>query len=190
MVKGAVCKTAIHRFESGSRLQCKITDAGVWILSSFMRTLKRPLGVILLGGFNFIILGAASFISSLVLYINFSASKGYAPLSELQTYFPELTLTPEQLKAAVGLQMVVALLFAVSGLGVLLRKEWARKLTLGFSFVMALLALLTALANLAFIRQAVLQAIYPGILILYFTHKKVGSWFVLSRESGTETKNL
>ena len=73
--------------------------------------------------------------------------------------------------------MGVSVIFAVLGLGVILRKEVARKGTIYFSFFIVVLALLSVLLNPRSISHAIMQLIYPGILIYYFTSEKSIKYF-------------
>ncbi len=113
---------------------------------------KRPLGVLIFGGFNFFVLGIASFIFFLTLSHNISppstqrvlvkpsesisSSRSHELLEELKKSFLQVELTPAQVKTVITLQIFISLLFSIAGGGLLLRKEWARKYTLYFSFFM------------------------------------------------------
>lgn len=163
---------------------------------------KLPLGVVILGGFNLFVLGIASFIFFFFLHQSLSApsannlfegvgqekavSFADAFFEDIKNYFPEKELEEKQIKTALIMQMAIALIFFASGLGILLRKEKARKLTLYFSFFMVILALLSVVFNPSTISQAILQIIYPGILIIYFTSKKIEKYFVLAKRSTTK----
>ena len=136
----------------------------------------RPLGVLLLGGFNFLILGLGSLFVLASLYFRSGSQSFQILLKELGKYLgaePEATM----LKKAILAQMVVAGIFTLSGLGLLLGKEIACKITVYFSFLVVFLTFGAALLNGAIIQQAFLQIIYPGILIFYFTHKNVEGYF-------------
>lgn len=163
---------------------------------------KTPLGVVILGGLNLFVLGIASFIFFFFLHQSLSSSStnnlfegvnqekstsfAGAFFEDIKKYFPEKELEEEQLKIALIMQMAIALIFFASGLGILLRKEKARRLTLYFSFFMVILAVLSVVFNPSTISQAILQIIYPGILILYFTSKKIEKYFVLARRNTTQ----
>jgi hypothetical protein len=138
---------------------------------------KRPLGVTILGGINCFILGGALFLLSLLVYINLSPENWQTVLEMLKGKTQGMTLEYEQFKNSLLVQMVIAFIYACGGAGLLLRKEWARKLTLYFSFVIVIFLFISALTNPRFITQAVAQVIYPAILIVYFTNKKVESYF-------------
>ncbi|UCG34610.1 MAG: hypothetical protein JSW17_03695 [Candidatus Omnitrophota bacterium] len=138
---------------------------------------KRPLGVTILGGINCFILGGAVFLLSILVYINLNPESWEAVLEMLKEKAQGLPLEYAQFKNSLLVQATIAAIYAVSGAGLLLRKEWARKLTLYFSFAMVLFLFISALTNPRFITQAVAQVFYPAILIIYFTNKKVESYF-------------
>jgi len=62
-------------------------------------------------------------------------------------------------------------------------KEWARKLTIYFCFFMVALVFISTILNPQLIGQAIFQIIYPGVLILYFTNKKVENFFIPENSS-------
>jgi CBS domain containing-hemolysin-like protein len=144
-----------------------------------MATDKKPWGILILGGINFFILGILFFLVSFIAYTKFSPQD----LEKLfnKADFPARVnseLTPAPLKVALLSQMAISLIFIVSGLGVLLRKEWARKTTIYFSFSLVLLTFLSVLFYPALIKQLILQIAYLGTLIFYFTNKKVEEHFI------------
>lgn len=143
-----------------------------------MNEKRNPLGLLILGGINCFILGIPSFIFCLSLHLGFFPAKGQMLFEELKKkYLPEVTISLAQFKIAIILQMIVASIFTISGLGLLLGKEWARKITLYFAFVIVILTLLVVLFNNTLIKQAIIQIIYPGILIFYLTNKKIEHYF-------------
>ncbi len=123
-------------------------------------------------------LGILSLGFFLLVYKDPSSEVSKALLAELSTYIPGQTLTPEQFKSVILSQIFLAGIFLVSGWGILNRKEWGRRLTLYFSFFMVILAAVSVLFRSSLINSALLQIIYPGILILYFTNKDVEKLFV------------
>jgi len=147
---------------------------------------KKPLGILILGGFNFVVLGVLSLGFFFLVYKDPSSAAGKVLLAELSKHIPGQTLTPEQFKSVVLSQIFLAGIFLVSGWGILSRKEWGRRLTLYFSFFMIILAAVAVLFQSSLINSALLQIIYPGILILYFTNKKIEGYFVPAKNRGTE----
>jgi len=131
------------------------------------------LGVLSLGFFFFV-------------YKDPTSETSKALLAEFSKYIPGQTLTPEQFKSVILSQIILAGIFLVSGWGILSRKEWGRRLTLYFSFFMVILAAVSVLFQSSLINSVLLQIIYPGILILYFTNKKIESYFVPAKNEDVE----
>ena len=138
---------------------------------------KRPLGVSIIGGANFIFFGLIVFFLSVFSYLSLSSGSGQAIIETLQEQFPDNEITIAHIKTALVLQALISVFFCVSGFGLLKLKEWARKATLYFAFLLVLLALVTVLFNFRAISRIIIQIIYPGILILYFTNKEVEKHF-------------
>ena len=86
-------------------------------------------------------------------------------------------ITPQMLKLVFLGQALIALLFLISGAGILLRKEWGRKGTIYFAFVLLVLVFLSALANPSLLTQMIANIIYPAILIFYFSNKNLEKYF-------------
>ena len=143
----------------------------------------------ILGGLNLFLFGAASFLLSFILYVNSDSSNTQGVLLELRRYFPEEALGPQQLKSIFAVHMGVAAFFAVTGFGLIRKKEWARRFTLYFSFLAVILIFIAAATNSAFISQALVQAIYPAVLIIYFTNKTVEQYFVPPKAEKAEADN-
>lgn len=154
-----------------------------------MKENKRILGLLILGGFNFIVLGILSLGFFLFIYKNPSSETGQILLAEFSKHIPGKDLTLEQFRAAVLSQIILAAIFLVSGWGLLNRKEWGRRLTLYFSFFMVILAAVTVLFRFSLINSAISQIIYPGILIIYLTNKNVEKVFNISRSQGETEEN-
>ncbi|MBD3263506.1 MAG: hypothetical protein GF375_00200 [Candidatus Omnitrophica bacterium] len=151
---------------------------------------QRPLGVTILGGFNLFILGGLSLLALGYVYFNFSSLTEGNFLNEFKQHFPQnVEIDARQLRSAIALQMLVSAVFLVSGAGLLLRKEWARKLTLYFSFFIAVLTFISVVATPALISRAFLQIIYPGILIIYFTNNKIENYFSCPRNAEKKDSN-
>ena len=139
---------------------------------------KKPLGILILGGFNFVVLGVLSLGFFFLIYKDPSSETSQSLLAEFSKHIPDQSLTPRQFKAVALSQIILAVIFLVSGWGILNRKEWGRRLTLYFSFFMVILAAVSVLFQSSLINSILLQVIYPGILILYFTNKKIESYFI------------
>ena len=139
---------------------------------------KGPLGVLIFGGFNFFILGVLSLIAFGSMYLDTSSSASQTLLGEFGKYFPRENLSEAQFRTVLKLQIAISAIFLVSGYGLLRKREWGRRLTLYFAFAMAALALLAVILSSGLVTQALLQVIYPGILIFYFTNKRVEGYFL------------
>jgi len=128
--------------------------------------------VLIFGGINFFLFGIISFGTSFFAYLNASSSNPEQLLELFQKYIPEQTLNVSQLKSIVGMQMIVALFFVVTGFGILQAKKWARKATVYFAFFIVVLLFIVAVSQPGNIARVIPQVIYPGALILYSTKKK------------------
>lgn len=73
---------------------------------------------------------------------------------------------------------ITSVLFLFSGAGILSRKEWARKCTVYFCFLWVAMIFLASLLTPVFIKHLFTQIVYPGIIIIYFTNKKVVDYFL------------
>ncbi len=136
-----------------------------------MQSKKKPVGVIVLGLFNLVVLG-------LIQLITFLIPQNWQMIEKmLKESGINVNLSPSLLKIMIVIQSAVSLIFIVCGAGLLFKKEWARKFTVYFAFIITALVLLSVLLSPASIRQAVLQIIYPGVLIIYFTNRNIEDYF-------------
>ncbi|MCK9573622.1 MAG: hypothetical protein M0R20_04400 [Candidatus Omnitrophica bacterium] len=136
-----------------------------------MQPKKKPIGVIILGIFNLVVLGVIQLITFLIPQ-NWQAIEKMLKDSGIN-----VNLSPALIKIMIVVQSAMSLIFIVCGAGLLLGKEWARKLTVYFAFAIAALVLLSVVLAPSSIQQAMLQIIYPGILIVYFTNKNIENFF-------------
>jgi len=143
---------------------------------------KKPLGLLILGGLNFIVLGVLSLGFFSIVYADPSSETSKAMLIEFSKYAPDQSLSTEQYKLIILSQIILAVIFLISGWGILKRKDWGRRLTLYFSFFMVTLSVVSVLFQPGLINSAILQTIYPGILIIYFTNKNVEKIFDFSQQ--------
>jgi len=141
---------------------------------------KIPTGILVLGGINLFIFGLLFLSVSFFTYQELSA-RGDFLLSEIEKYIPNVEIESQQLKVVVLAQMAIALIFCTSGAGIFCRKEWARRLTIYFSFFLVIMALFSVLVAPSLAAQAILQVVYPGILIFYFTNKRVEKYFIVEK---------
>lgn len=138
---------------------------------------KSPLGLVILGGINFFIFGIAAFFFSLFLYFNLSVQTWETVLNLVKDKNVVLPITYQQFKIALVVQSMIAVVFLITGWGLLKKKEWARKTTIYFSFSMAAAIFFMVLFNPALIKPALGQIIYPSLLFLYFSSKRTGEVF-------------
>jgi hypothetical protein len=136
-----------------------------------MQPKKKPVGIIVLGMFNLVVLG-------IIQLITFLIPQNWQMIQKmLKESGINVNLSPSLLKTMIVMQSVVSLIFIICGAGLLLKKEWARKFTVYFAFIIAALVLISVLLSPASIRQAIVQIIYPGILIIYFTNRNIEDYF-------------
>ena len=137
-----------------------------------------PLGVKILAAFNFFVTGILGLFAFLQLFGDnaklVEVIKAMGGEKMLGSNF-----TPAQLRMMLLPQAGIALFFIVTALGVLYRKEWARKALVYFSFFLAVFMVLGVVARPAAIAQIMVQAVHPGVMIYYFTGKKIVEWFTI-----------
>lgn len=151
-----------------------------------MNKKEKPRGLVIFGNVNFFIFGVLSLIVFGFLYLNISTEAGGTFLNELSKNFSQEQLNQEHLKVILRVQLLIAATFLTSGAGLILGKEWARKLTIYFCFFMVVLVFVSVIFNPQVISQAIFQIIYPGVLIFYFTNKKVENFFKSKKEQGEQ----
>lgn len=138
---------------------------------------KTPLGVILLGRLNCFVFGLGFLIISLTVYFNINPQNFEQIAETFRSSGLTFEITQEQLKIAVLINVLVCGIFFISGAGLLLRREWARRMTIYFSLAVVIITFIATIAQPAFIAQALLQVVYPGVLIFYLTNKEVEKYF-------------
>lgn len=142
-----------------------------------MNDTKKPLGVQIFGGLNCCVFGFLFLAVFLITYLKVTPED----LASVTALFKEkgfaMPLSYRQFKILILVYVALASLLAISGAGLLKKKEWARKVTVHFSFIWLLLIFLTALLNPALITQVITYAVYPGILVIYFTNKRIETYF-------------
>ena len=143
---------------------------------------KRPLGVLILGGINLFIFGILFLLISLSVYFNITPKDLGDITGALKKQNIDVTITLSQFKSASITQAVVSLFFILSGWGLLLRKDWVRKITVYCAIGWTAIIFLVFILHPSYINYLFLQVIYPGILILYFTHKNVIKYFSNNKE--------
>jgi hypothetical protein len=142
---------------------------------------KKPIGVSIIGWLNCVVFGALFFFMSLSSYLK-ATPQDLEKITEIfKNQGISAPITYQQFKIACLFYIGIASIFFLSGLGLLLGKEWARKLTLGFAFLAVIVVFLAVLISPGLIQQAIMQIIYPGILIVYYTNKNVEAYFKNSK---------
>ena len=149
----------------------------------YMNDQKKPLGVSILGWLNCAVFGALFLFMSISSYLR-ATPQDLEKITEIfKNQGISSQITFQQFKIACMVYVAIASIFFLSGLGLLLKKEWGRKLTLSFAFVMVLIVFLAVVLSPGLIQQAIVQIIYPGILIIYFTNKNVEAYFKIDKKS-------
>jgi hypothetical protein len=142
-----------------------------------MEKQAKPRGILILGGLNCFLFGL------LFLFMSVSAYLKTTPqdLDKITALLKEksilVQITYQQFKYAIIVYGCLSFIFFISGLGILFKKEWARKLTVYFAFSIIAMTFFSIIATPTLIQQAILQIIYPAILIVYFTNKRIGEYF-------------
>ncbi|MCM8787336.1 MAG: hypothetical protein NC935_04705 [Candidatus Omnitrophica bacterium] len=142
-----------------------------------MRNNKKPIGVLLFGSINCFLLGFLPLFMFLFTFFKINPSH----IEQLVELFKNkgiiIQITYQKFRIINIIYILIALIFFISGLGLLFKKNWGQKLTVYFSFFWLLLISFSALINPSLIRYLFINAIYPAILILYFTNKNIQNYF-------------
>ncbi|MEI8349401.1 MAG: hypothetical protein WCI77_04545 [Candidatus Omnitrophota bacterium] len=142
---------------------------------------EKLLGSTILGWINCFIFGLFFLLLSLSVYMKATPQDLVKVTEVLKARQVVFDITFRQFKIACLYYAFFSSIFFISGLGILLKKEWARKLTIYFALLIAILIFLSVLLVPGLISQAFLQIVYPGILLLYFTNKNVEARFKAAR---------
>ena len=137
---------------------------------------KIPLGVKILGSFNLILPGVIVGLVCLVCLV--IPEKVFKALQEAATIQKtEINFTVDQLRLIVLPQLISAIFFIITSVGIFKRKDWARKALVYYSFLIAALMLVGAILKPQIIPQAISNLVHPGLCVWYFTSKNVLAWF-------------
>ncbi len=135
---------------------------------------KLPQGALILGSINIIFFGIL-FLGYFSLYFYLRTNPEFlykiteiVKIKEIKTQF-----TYQTLQASIIFQLIVCSLYITGGVGVLKKKEWGRKLTVYFSLTIVVILFLFTLLQPSLVQYTLIKAIYPGVLIWYFTNKKI-----------------
>ena len=139
----------------------------------------KLLGLRILSAVNLYFFGIFLLVASLIMLWGMAKPQNLAAYNDaIQQHFGNsVSIDAKGIKIAFLLQALVSLVFIISGFGLSRVKEWARKLTLVFSAAIVIITFVFAIRNTALLGQAILQIIYPGILILYLTNRNVEAHF-------------
>ena len=138
---------------------------------------KRPTGVAVLGGLNCFVFGALWLLVLSFVYFRLNLQTWETTLDILSERMGQINIEYGQFKKAVAFQMLLSVVFGVSGAGVLMQKNWGRRTTLYLAFFILILVLFSAISYPAVISQMVFHILYAAILIIYFTNKSVEQYF-------------
>ncbi len=127
------------------------------------------LGAINIGWFGILLL------ANLLLYVSLTIKPQlFETITELiKSRGIEATFTYTTVKTATLIQMVICFLYVISGVGVIKRKQWGRKFTIYFASIYVLVLFILTILQPPIVRYTFFRIIYPGILIWYFTNKKI-----------------
>ena len=131
------------------------------------------LGMINVGWFGILLL------ANLLLYIFLTIEPQlFETITELiRSRGIEATFTYTIVKAAILIQMIICFLYVISGVGILKRKNWGRKFTVCFASIYVFVLFVLTVLQPPIVKYTLFRIIYPGILIWYFTSKKIISNF-------------
>jgi hypothetical protein len=138
---------------------------------------RKPLGVIIFGSLNCFFFGIFLTFSSIIVYCGITP-QAYSQINELLSRQGLNSAIPyEQYKIKLLLMAVLSFVFFISGLGLVIKREWGRKLTVYYSFALLIWMVIKAITAPSFIDTAFIRALYPAALIFYFTGKRVTQFF-------------
>lgn len=140
---------------------------------------RMLLGVTIIGWVNFAILGLLGLIAFAFTYFAIDGNAAYRDMimKEIKNQYANVQINYNYIKVGIAVQMVLFVLNIISGLGILMRKEWARRMTIYCAFAIVFIIFLAVIAKASFINQAIIHIMYPGLLIIYFTNKDVEKYF-------------
>jgi hypothetical protein len=137
---------------------------------------KAPLGVLIFAGLNTFFFGLLALIGSLLFIARPHFFENVMQTLSVNNTLMS-TLSVHQVKELLYVQVVMATVYLLTGVGLFLRKEKARIATVYFSFVLLILVFISAVVQPRFAGQNIMNALYPVALIVYFTNKNVEQWF-------------
>jgi hypothetical protein len=133
---------------------------------------KIPRGILFLGGLNcfFSFLSLASLIGfDRQDFQRFLEAVPQSQLTEKITY--------HDVQFANNISLLIVVIFLVLSVGILMLREWGRRGIVYFAATSAIILLIASIMQPAMASIAIIQLIYPGILLFYFTNSKVENYF-------------
>ena len=138
--------------------------------------MKKKLFINIFGFINFLFFGVLGLITSILIY--FYPEKILNKFKEVLVEKSNLVeISKNYINTANIINIIFSILFLISGIGLILKKEIIRRFTIYFSFLFLILFFLSALVNAAFITNIIIFVIYLIILILYLTSKDIQKYF-------------
>lgn len=144
----------------------------------------KPRGIYILGGFN-VLLGSLG----LWRYFSLNPQAFNQALDTFKESGFQTEASFQQFKTYGAITFIFSSLILLSGLGVLLKKEWGRRLCVYFAFAVIVLLALGVFLQPAFIKLIFPQIIYFSLLIFYFTNKNVERHFTRQKKDESKTLN-
>ncbi|MCF7873487.1 MAG: hypothetical protein K9L84_01380 [Candidatus Omnitrophica bacterium] len=135
--------------------------------------LKNPKGVLILGVL-IVIFG----LLSLVNYFTLDHNSYRDSLKRIGQNEISSQIKKDQIKIANQISLIISAFLLSSGIGILYRKELARKVMVWFSVFVVILFILAAVIQPASIIFAFPQFLFFSIVILYFTNKNIKDFFL------------
>ncbi|MCF7869565.1 MAG: hypothetical protein K9L69_00925 [Candidatus Omnitrophica bacterium] len=133
---------------------------------------KNPKGILILG-ILIIVFGVLSLINYFTLnYNHYTDSLEKIGQGKIGSQFNQ-----SQVKTANNISLIFSIFLLLSGLGILYRKEIARKVMVWFSAFIIVLFVLAAILQPSSIIFAFPQFLFFSLIALYFTNKNIKEFF-------------
>ncbi|MCF7887222.1 MAG: hypothetical protein K9L71_02275 [Candidatus Omnitrophica bacterium] len=137
---------------------------------------KDPKGILILGVL-IIVFGVLSLINYFTLdYKQYAESLERIGQGEIG-----LQINQGQVKMANNISLILSIFLLLSGLGILYRKEIARKVIVWFSVFIIILFVLAAILQPSSIIFAFPQFLFFSLIALYFTNRNIKKFFFKKR---------
>jgi magnesium-transporting ATPase (P-type) len=134
---------------------------------------KNPKGILILGAL-IIVFGVLFLINYFTLdYNQYAESLERIGQGEIGSQ-----INQSQVKTANSISLILSIFLLLSGLGILYRKEIARKIMVWFSAFIISLFVLAAILQPSFIVFVFPQFLFFSLIALYFTNKNIKEFFL------------